>query len=42
LTSAANELGAGKLTIITLDQKTEVVKDDRKISVLPVWEWMLV
>jgi predicted AAA+ superfamily ATPase len=42
LTSAAKELGAGKLTIITLDQKTEVVKDDRKISVLPVWEWMLV
>jgi len=41
LVSAAMRLDVRRLTIITLDQKTEVVKEDRSIRVLPVWEWLL-
>lgn len=41
LISAARELGTTLLTIITQDERDEVVKNGFTIRILPVWEWLL-
>lgn len=41
LVEAAKELNAGKLTLLTWDDKREVEKDGLKIQFKPLWEWLL-
>lgn len=40
LQAAARELSTTRLTIITQDEKDEIVKDGLTIRILPAWEWM--
>ena len=40
LTEALGELGLTEGFIFTFNQKDELEKDGKKISVIPVWEWM--
>ena len=40
LTEALEELGLSDGYIFTFNQKDELEKDGKKISLLPVWEWM--
>jgi predicted AAA+ superfamily ATPase len=40
LTEALEELGLTEGFIFTFNQKDELEKDGKKISVIPVWEWM--
>jgi len=41
LLSAARELSAEKLTIVTLEEKNEIHEEDMTINVIPVTEWLL-
>lgn len=41
LLSAAKELNAEKLTIITLEEKNEIHEEDMTINIIPVTEWLL-
>ena len=40
LTEALNNLGLSGGFIFTHDQKDELEKDGKKISIIPAWEWM--
>ncbi len=40
LVEALNELGLTEGFIFTFNQKDELEKDGKTISVIPVWEWM--
>jgi uncharacterized protein len=41
LLTAAKELSAEKLTIITLEEKNEIHEEDMTINFIPVTEWLL-
>lgn len=41
LLSAARELSAEKLTIVTLEEKNEIHEEDLTINIIPITEWLL-
>ena len=41
LTEAGKELNVSKFTVITWNEKRVVEKDDMKIELKPLWEWLL-
>jgi len=40
LLSASKELNVKQLTIITLNEKREIIEGDKVINVIPVTEWL--
>lgn len=41
LLEAAEELKVEKITIVTWDEKREIIKDSKTIQMKPLWEWLL-
>ena len=38
---AMEELKLKEATIITWDEEGEIIENDRKIKILPLWKWLL-
>ena len=41
LLEASKRFGIKKLEIITMDQESEIIKNGKKILIIPIWKWLL-
>jgi len=41
LIKASKDLKCNSLTIITWDYEGEILFEDKKIKIIPLWKWML-
>ena len=38
---ASKATGCDKLTIVTVDEEANLLRDDKSIKVVPAWKWLL-